>query len=200
MLIPTIFDDFKFRPRGIIHLGAHKHEEAPLYAKLGVPVIWVEAQRSLAKDYNSVWATVSDVDNQERDLIITNNSQSSSLLELKHHKIAHPDIFEVRREQVRTITLDTLLEKLATDTSHFDMINADIQGMELAAFRGGVKTLRHTLAIYTECNELELYAGCGLLPQLDDFLDRQGFRRVTLAMYGSAGWGDAFYMRYGLPN
>jgi len=48
--------------------------------------------------------------------------------------------------------------------------------------------------IFTEVNRREMYAGIPLVAELDEFLSRQGFRRVVTLWY-PAGWGDALYVR-----
>ncbi len=48
--------------------------------------------------------------------------------------------------------------------------------------------------IYTEVNTDYLYKNIALLPELDDYLDKQGFKRVELSMT-TFKWGDAFYIR-----
>ena len=50
------------------------------------------------------------------------------------------------------------------------------------------------LAQYLEVNEKELYKGCGLLPEMDVFLETHGFKRVLMEMT-CHGWGDALYVR-----
>ena len=43
-------------------------------------------------------------------------------------------------------------------------------------------------------NANRLYEGCALLPELNAFLDKQGFQMALHIMTG-AGWGDAVYVR-----
>ena len=49
--------------------------------------------------------------------------------------------------------------------------------------------------IYTEVNIQEVYKGCNLIGELDDYLRRFGFERVAQQIYTDLGWGDAFYMK-----
>ena len=49
--------------------------------------------------------------------------------------------------------------------------------------------------IYSEVNEKELYIGCALIPQLDEYLSGFGFKRVETKMCGNTGWGDALYIK-----
>jgi hypothetical protein len=75
----------------------------------------------------------------------------------------------------------------------------DLQGAELHALRGGVKFLEGVDAVATEINFDELYVGCVRAPELDEFMQLHGFRRVETEMaQNNVGWGDALYLRVGL--
>ncbi len=156
MLIPDAFARFPAAAprRGVLHVGAHMCEEAELYDSLGMnardpeKVLWVEANADIAaraasagRFPNIVCAAVSDNDGGETTFFITNNMQSSSLLPLAEHRREHPDVYEVAARRVRTITLDTLFEKLGIPHDRYDLINLDIQGVELMALRGAEKIL-----------------------------------------------------------
>jgi hypothetical protein len=54
--------------------------------------------------------------------------------------------------------------------------------------------IQHADAIYAEVNTEEVYKGCGVLPDLDSFLESKGFKREMLSMT-AYGWGDALYVR-----
>jgi FkbM family methyltransferase len=209
MLIPDAFARFPAAAprRGVLHVGAHMCEEAELYATLGMnprdeaQVLWVEANSEIAaraasagRFPNIVCAAVSETDGAETTFFVTNNGQSSSLLPLAEHRREHPDVYEVAVRRVRTVTLDTLFEKLGIPHDRYDVANLDIQGAELMALRGAEKILANLRAVYTEVNTKELYAGCALLGELDEFLGAHGFIRVALEMT-SHGWGDALYVR-----
>ena len=70
----------------------------------------------------------------------------------------------------------------------------DIQGAELLALKGSSDTLKNIDYVYLEVNEKELYTGCGLLSEVDEYLKEKGFTRVEINMTPH-GWGDAFYTR-----
>lgn len=70
----------------------------------------------------------------------------------------------------------------------------DIQGVELAALRSAGDLIQHADAIYAEVNTQEVYKGCGILSELDSFLESKGFKREMINMTG-AGWGDALFVR-----
>jgi len=95
---------------------------------------------------------------------------------------------------VRTVTLDTLFEKLGIPHDRYDVANLDIQGAELMALRGAEKILAGVRAVYTEVNTKELYVGCAQLGEIDEFLGARGFVRVALKVL-THGWGDGLYVR-----
>src|SRR5665648_54622 len=107
--LDEIVRDFQVKLRGIVHIGAHKCEELEMYLKHGVSksrILWIEAQLSLVSqmrqqdpDSRIYHAVVSDKDGQSVEFIVTNNGQSSSILELQEHKSYYPSIVEVSRER-----------------------------------------------------------------------------------------------------
>jgi len=117
MLIPTIFQDYPecIPKKGILHIGAHTCEEAPLYHSIGIndnQILWIEGNADIipTNQTNIINAVISNVDNQYVDFIITNNMQSSSILELGTHLTEHPHVTEVSRRKVQTITLNSLYQ------------------------------------------------------------------------------------------
>jgi len=49
--------------------------------------------------------------------------------------------------------------------------------------------------IYTEVNSDYVYKNCGLVSEIDEYLEKFGFSRVETSWCGSTGWGDAFYIK-----
>lgn len=204
MLIPTIFNDFKIcvPKRGILHIGAHKCEERALYHSIGINdenTLWVEAIDELVttnklNNVNIIQSVISDKDDEEVNFMITNNIESSSILNFKTHLIEHPHVVETHRRLLKTTTLNTLYDKNNIPYDKYDFINLDIQGAELKALQGASKILPHINAIYCEVNEKELYENCALLPELDEFLLSYNFKRVATHMT-NYGWGDALYIK-----
>ena len=102
---------------GIIHVGAHTLEEKSVYDTLNIKnVLWFEANYEIANSMKVQFPNekiysyaICDVDNQDKDFIVTNNYQSSSILELKTHKIEHPHVTEIKRISVKTKTLDSFI-------------------------------------------------------------------------------------------
>ena len=182
---------------GVLHIGAHDRQELPFYVNhLGVSadnIIWVDALKS--KCVNGVYhATISDKDNEEVAFNISNNEQSSSILQFNTHLVEHPDVVFVDHIVQKTITIDTFMNRHGLDASRYNFWNFDIQGAELLALKGASNSIKHVKAIYLEVNTAELYKDCGLIGQIDDFLKEHNFKRVCTLMTGH-GWGDALYIR-----
>jgi len=203
-LIPDIFQKYGIRPKGIIHIGAHECEERDIYRAAQVRdehVLWIEAQPDVVAKMKArepslkiVQAVVTDTDDADVSFMVTNNSQSSSCLPLEKHLIHHPHVLEARRIDLKTVTLPTLLARLAEDPAKYNFLAMDIQGSELHALRGMESLLGQFAGIYLEVNEEEIYTGCGLLPDVIALLERHGFklREKHMTEYG---WGDALFMR-----
>jgi FkbM family methyltransferase len=206
MLISTIFNDFKdcIPQKGILHIGAHVCEERYLYNTINFfedRVLWIEAIQEIVEEnkknipnVNIVNAVISNNDDEEVNFMITNNIQSSSIFNLKTHLIEHPYVKEVSRRNLKTITLNTLYDKLNLPYDTYDFINLDIQGAELNALKGASKILPHVKAIYTEVSIDELYEGGCLLKEVDEFLKTNNFKRVAIHITNN-NWGDALYIR-----
>ena len=187
---------------GCFHLGAHECEELTFYEKLGLKnddVIWVEAitskvveaqQRGIPNVYDAV---ITDKDDEEIVFNISNNGQSSSVLEFGTHSQEHPWVVYTQKINKKSITIDTFFKRNNIDASKYNFWNFDIQGAELMALKGAVQSIKYAKAIYLEVNEKELYKNCGLITEIDTFLSNYNFKRV-LTNITQHGWGDALYV------
>lgn len=204
MLIPHVFAKHDIAPRGVLHIGAHDCEEAPVYSAAGVCpetcVVWVEGHPVFAAEakarhprFTIIEACVSDAE-EVADFIETNNRESSSLLELHEHKAEHPHVVETRRLKVQTKTMRTVAREHALDMARFDFLVLDVQGAELRVLRGMAELLCHFEHVYTEVNTRELYKGCALLDEVQAFLGEHGFERKDMRLT-THGWGDALFSR-----
>ena len=209
MIIPTehilkILKHFNLDITGVLHIGAHECEEMTLYKKMGLTpkdIVWMDAiptkveearQRLIPNVYH---ALVTDQVDVETTLHISNNVQSSSILNLKTHLTAHPGVHFTKDIVVKSTTIDTFFERNKLEIPKYNFWNIDIQGAELKALLGGEICLKFAKALYLEVNEEELYEGCPLKPALDYYLSSKGFTCVAQVMWGNCGWGDALYVR-----
>lgn len=209
MLIPfsELVKEFGLKIRGVIHVGAHECQELQAYNEIGVPtnkILWYEAQESICQQVlkkNSnikiYQAIVSDVDGAKVSFMVTNNGQSSSMLELAKHKEYHPWVIEQSRFEGTTKKLDTIFKDNKEDLTQYNFLNMDIQGAELLALKGATNLLSHIDYMYLEVNDQELYKGCALITDIDIYVEKFGFKRVKTKMT-EHHWGDALYIKTSL--
>lgn len=192
--------NYEITPVGVIHVGMHKAEEFPIYKKAGVKnVLFVEANKSLAYSYApidddciTVHAAVSDK-KEHIEFNITNNGESSSILELGDHAIIYPHIKYIESIKMTTVTLSDIFEITKLKYNCFNILNLDIQGAELKAMKG-LKNWDYIQAVFTEINYKEMYKGCALVEEIDEYLCNLGFKKVEEVDTG-CGWGDALYIK-----
>ena len=187
---------------GGFHLGAHDCEELGFYSELGLKpeeIIWIDAihakvteaiNRNIPNVYN---ALITDCDDADVIFNVSNNVQSSSVLELGTHEQEHPDVVYVDKICMKSITVDSFFERNNIDASKYNFWNFDIQGAELMALKGAIKSIQYAKALYLEVNDRELYKNCGLITDIDAFLAQYKFKRV-LTHISQHGWGDALYI------
>ena len=86
--LETLFNKYKLNIKGIIHIGAHELEEKGFYNKLNIyDIIWIEGNQNIVDRFKGkgdkiYCEIISDRDHDEKEFIVTNNYQSSSILEL----------------------------------------------------------------------------------------------------------------------
>jgi FkbM family methyltransferase len=193
------------RPKGVIHIGAHLMEERNDYISNGLyNTIWVEANPELFSkiefinhefgDELVINNTISNEDDKLYRFNVTNNGQSSSILELDKHMIHHPQIHVSEVIEVRSKRMDTLILENNIDIDKYDFLNIDIQGAELLALKGFGNLLDNIKYIYTEINTNSLYKDCALVEEIDNYLGKYGFKRVETSMT-EFEWGDALYIK-----
>ena len=207
MLIPLnkLVEHFKLNITGVLHIGAHECEEYDAYIKENIninKIFWIEAMpdkitkmRNQNKDLLLYQGVISDKDNEEINFNITNNGESSSILELGTHKTHHPHVHVVKQVKMKTCRADTLIKNENINMNNVNFLNLDIQGVELKALKGLGTYLNNIHYIYTEVNTESVYKDCALIDEIDSFLKNNGFVRKCEAIYEQFGWGDAFYMR-----
>ncbi|MBF0225727.1 MAG: FkbM family methyltransferase [Desulfobacterales bacterium] len=193
------------RPKGIIHIGAHYGQEISKYLKLGAskiifieanPVVFEHLKKNIQHVPNVIAVNCAITDFCGFiDLYVTSNDQSTSVLKLKKHSEIYPNIKETHKVKVKASTLDKLIEELNFDYSEFNFLTIDIQGAELLALKGAEKTLDYIDAINTEINFEELYEGCALIGDIDEFLEKFDFKKKNLSTPFHPSWGDAFYIK-----
>jgi FkbM family methyltransferase len=201
-----LWPKYQIAPYGVLHLGANTGQEYQTYKKHGVgQVIWVEAipkvfdklVENLKDDptQSAMLLCVGDEEGKDVEFNISNNeSQSSSILELGHHKIIHPEVHYVDKFTTKMHRLDVVLHPDSFRNVEW-LLNADLQGAELKAFIGMGDLLKDFSWVYTEVNKKETYKGCALVEEVDEYLGRFGFVRIETGQWVADTWTDALYLK-----
>lgn len=185
--------------KGILHVGAHECEELNEYEKyIGRDkILWIEAMPHTVSFCKNKYpnllienAVVSDVE-EIVQFKISNNGQSSSILDFGLHLQYHPHVYYVNSFEAKTTLLKNILPKYNIS---YNFLNFDIQGAELKALKGMEEYLGSVDYLYTEVNSDYVYKDCALIGELDEYLLKFGLERVE-TKWTECKWGDAFYIR-----
>jgi len=202
MLIPLheLVEKYNIQFKGILHVGAHECEELNDYLRY-LPMdkmLWVDALPGKVEfckqKYPGVLienAIVSDVVEKVR-FNVSNNGQSSSMLDFGLHSTFHPDVKYVTCFEGETQILKDIICKYPIE---YNFLNFDIQGAELKALKGMEHYLPKVDYLYVEVNSDYVYKDCALVSELDTYLGQFGLERVETKWCGDFRWGDAFYIR-----
>ena len=202
MLITDFKKHLNKQITGCIHIGAHHAEEKQIYNELGISkIIWIDAnpeyEEIIKKNTNNEdLVIIRGVGNIKRkiDFNISNNGQSSSILELGTHKYVHPDVVYVSKIEIQEDRMVDIFNEYNINPNEFNFLNLDIQGYELEAIKGFEDKINNLDYIYTEVNQDLLYENCSLITDIDEYLKKYSFVRVDTIITGY-GWGDALYVK-----
>jgi hypothetical protein len=188
---------------GVLHIGAHECEEIPIYYNLGLKLedmIWIDANNDKVKEAknrnipNVYEAVIANEDDIEKEFHVANNIESSSLLDLGTHKKDYPHIKYIRSFIAKTITIKTFFKRnKIVNPEKYNFWNFDIQGAELMALQGAGDLIKNIKVINVEVNTKQVYKGCPLISDIDNYLSKYGFKRI-LTKITPQGWGDALYI------
>jgi hypothetical protein len=189
--------------KGIFHIGAHYCQEKAIYNASGFSdekIVWIEGNEAIVKKMKGlypsaqIYTALIDEISHTVTFHITNNEQSSSILELGTHAKHYPDIVVSENQIRQTMSMKEFIETNKIDIQNLNFWNLDIQGVELAALKGAGEYIQYADMVYCEVNTEEVYKGCGLLHELDMFFGSHGFLRVESILL-EQGWGDCLYVR-----
>lgn len=199
----TLINTYNICFTGILHVGAHECEELPLYEQFlsRDKILWIEAMPHKVNENKHNFenllienAVVSDAIETIK-FYVSNNGQSSSILEMGTHSTHYPQIQYIGYFEQQTIQTIEIVNKYKNIA--FNFLNIDVQGAELKVLKGLGDYLNEVDYIYVEVNVEEVYKNCCLLEDLDKYLLSYSFVRVEIKMTDQ-GWGDAFYIKKSL--
>lgn len=211
MLIPfhDLVRKYDIKLNDVLHIGANEGQEAEEYRRLGAHrVFWVEAIPEVHRkllghlrqfhNQRGLLACVSDTTGERVTFnIASNQGQSSSMLEFGTHATEHPNVSFTGKIELETITVEDLLRKNEIELKFGTFLNIDLQGAELLAMKGMSSLMKLVDYCYIEVNEKELYQGCPLVGEIDEWLLAHDFEGKE-SKITNWGWGDKFYKRKSL--
>lgn len=185
--------------KGILHVGAHECEELTCYEQYisRDKILWIEALTDKVEFCKLIYPGLNIenvvVSDKEEDVVfkVSNNGQSSSILDFGLHKVYYTGIDYIHKFKVRSTMLKDILPKY---NINYNFLNLDIQGAELKALKGMESYLHTVDYIYTEVNSDYVYKDCAIITELDDYLRQFGFTRIETS-WTDCKWGDAFYIK-----
>ncbi len=175
--------------RGVIHIGANTGQERAEYAAYGLKVAWVEPIPDIFAELKSNLADfpdqtaynclISAKDGVKYQFHVSDNEgSSSSILQPNKQIPGHWDRVGFSRTiDLESLSLQTFIRKYGIDLALFDILVLDTQGAELLVLQGAKEVLPRFRFIKCEATNFEVYAGGCQLPDLDDFLSKQGFEQ-----------------------
>lgn len=188
----------------VVHAGASFCQEAQLYEDAKIKrVLWIEADKDVAITASEVLlkfpqqklsvATLYDKPNQQiRFNIASNKGESSSIFTMKFHKSYYKDIQEQSFKLLNTSTLDLVCDE--NRISNISLLVLDLQGAELKALMGGVKSLKMTSCIFTEVSSIQMYHEQPTFRDIHKFLTQLGFYLVEHDLINKKVMGEAIYV------
>ena len=178
-----IHASFVKRAGGVLHIGAHKGQEANFYNRLSASVLWVEA---IPEIYEILSLQISSFSNQKAMLALlgdenqnsvpfhvsSNDSMSSSVYEFGS-ELGFENLSMTNTLYLPMVRLDSILSD--AESAKFPYWVLDVQGNELNVLTGSGSLLDHCRSIYTEVSTREVYKGGVLFQELKNFLNGKGF-------------------------
>ena len=174
-----------YNSSGIVHMGAHRGTEAPIYDWLHKKTIWIEANPIVFDDlkdnvcqfinqkaYNFL---LYDEDNKEVNFNISNNDSASSSVYDFGEKSLSMNLKMISKLKLNSKKFDTLVEEILLDISDYNFWILDLQGAELLALKGAKQSLKKCKSILIEISKEEYYINGAKWKELKYFLNEFGF-------------------------
>ena len=186
--------DCMIKSNGILHLGAHRGNEAEVYNWFGKKTIWFEAIPHIYdqlkdnlyfySDQKAFLALLGDEDDIEKDFFISSNdSAASSVFNFSNNVIEKGwdgrKIYMKKKIKLKMSKLDTILKKYNISAEEYNHWIVDLQGAELLAFKGAEDSLKRCNSISVEVSKVNYYKGGVLWEELADWLNKKKFFQVA---------------------
>ncbi len=202
IILPT-GDKIRFEAYKVLHIGAHKGEEAIKYCSMGIegwhieanPEIYEELKakvNSCERQYSFSYC-LSEKEDEVVDFHILNTLQGSSCLELGSVKKNYPKIKLQKTIKLKTTTVDAMLRRNEIPTD-IDFLVIDVEGFEMSVLKGAKKLLelRNIRYALIEVAAHPIHKGQADYIEVCSFLKDYNLY-LRHVMFNGHGWADAFF-------
>jgi FkbM family methyltransferase len=179
---------------GIIHIGAHRGTEAPIYAWFNKSVIWIEANKEI---YDELLINLHSYENQKAynylllekshknvNFNISNNDGASSSIydfgeSHQNSKLFNNRNFKfTKKVKVNSYAFDEFINKEKIIIRNHNLWIIDVQGAELPVLLGSEKNLNYCKYLIIEVSKNEFYKGGTKWEDLKKFLNEKNFELI----------------------
>lgn len=183
------------RSQGILHLGAHRGQEAPVYDWFNKKVLWIEAIPEIFDDLNefllnfhnqkAICALVGDQNLAKKNFYVSNSDSSCSSIFDFSSLVKEGKLWPTRGLKMKKIlqlemkTLDTVFKENKINVAEYDHWILDLQGAELLALRGAESLLNFCNSIFIEISKKQYYEkGSATWEEIKNFMIIQNFELI----------------------
>jgi FkbM family methyltransferase len=173
--------------KGVIHVGGNTGQASESYGDLNV--LWVEPIPNVFKQlqdnikpYPSQKALnylISDTDNKEYNLYVSNQSARSSFLPFTNHHFNDSRFRHTETLTLRSIRMDTLIKKHEINLNDYDALVTDCQGADYFILNSFGELINHFSYIKSEVMISEIYEGLVKEEYINKFLKSKGFDLIS---------------------
>jgi len=186
----------------VLHIGAHKAQEASEYALFDKSVIWIEANPSLLSAIEKeisrfpkqkvLIALLGDINSEEVDFYLANNDEQSSSIFNFGSEMNHKGLKMVRSTRLPMKRLDECFDiGEIKSRSHWIV---DVQGAELKVLIGAGALLDKAYSLEIEVSTKDEYLNGARYGELELFMKEKGFFPLWKPREGSHE--DLFFLKH----
>ena len=203
-----LLNQYNIIPKGIIHIGAHIGEEIEHYIDIGCkkliyieanPEVMAELTDNVSRHLNKIDVKVYNYaitkENGAYPFFVTDNKMSSSLLELGTHQKHYPTVHFEKIIRVNGITFNNFIEKEIINIFDYNILILDVQGTELDILKSADKYLYNFDLIVSEISREEVYKGCCLQKDIEEYLEQCEFKMLDYFENKNKVNDDEYFIR-----
>tara|TARA_B110000008_G_C16933620_1_gene549712 strand:+ start:35 stop:742 length:708 start_codon:yes stop_codon:yes gene_type:complete len=173
---------------GILHMGAHRGSEAAVYDWFNKKTIWIEANPKIYTDLKINISTfinqsafnilLYEEDDKKISFNISNNDGASSSIYSFGPESEKDHLKMINSVNLISKKIDTFFIEQSFKAEEYDFWVMDIQGAELSALKGAIKSLEKCNFVYVEVSVGDYYKNASQWEEIKNFLKKFNFMNV----------------------